>query len=135
MQINNGNFLSIEQLKDQYLNASKQNSVKVNENGQSFQDILTQKTQLIPGTEKTLKFSKHAINRLSDRNIELSDEQLKRLNDGSRRAGEKGIHDSLMLMDGYAFIVNVPNYTVITAMDQSETSENVFTNIDGAVVI
>ena len=68
-----------------------------------------------------------------DRNITLSDNQIERLSDGARKAGEKGIQDSLVVVDELAFIVNIPNKTVITAMDQTETNENVFTNIDGAV--
>lgn len=135
MQINNGNFLSIEQLQDQYLNQNKKQPGKVvDSTGRSFQDILRAQanTNVQP---QGLKFSKHAVNRLIDRNIELSDEQLERLNDGFRKASEKGIEEPLVLMDGYAFIVNVPNNTVITAMDQTETKENVFTNIDGAVII
>lgn len=82
-----------------------------------------------------LKFSKHAVNRLSDRKIELSGEQLSRLNEGTKKANAKGIQESLVLVDDLAFIVNVKNNTVITAMDQAETGESVFTNIDGAVII
>ena len=134
MQINNGNFLSIEQLQDQYLSKKTQQSQTMTDSGLSFQDILTQKTEQTTDSD-SLKFSKHAVNRLNDRNIELSEEQLERLSDGSKKAGEKGIQESLVLMDGYAFIVNIPNNTVITAMDQTETNENVFTNIDGAVII
>ena len=81
-----------------------------------------------------LKFSKHASQRLQTRSISLSGEQLSRLNEGAMRAGEKGIKDSLVLVDSYAFIVNVPNRTVVTAMDQGESKENAFTNIDGAVI-
>ena len=64
-----------------------------------------------------------------------SDTQMQRLEEGTRRAGEKGIKDSLVLVDSLAFIVNVPSSTVVTAMDQSETKENIFTNIDGAVIV
>ena len=60
----------------------------------------------------SLRFSKHALGRLSDRNIELNTEQLERLNDGARKAGQKGIRDSLVIVDQLAFIVNVPNQTV-----------------------
>ena len=80
-------------------------------------------------------FSKHALNRLDQRNITLSDEQSSRLSDGVMKAGEKGIKDSLVLVDKMAFIVNVPSQTVVTAMDQTETKSNVFTNIDGAVIM
>ena len=51
-----------------------------------------------------------------------------------KRAGEKGIKDSLVVVDSYAFIVNVPNKTVVTALDQGETGDHIFTNIDGAVI-
>lgn len=136
MQINNGQFLSIEQLQDQYLTQGKQRVQTQDGSSLSFQDILSQKTESTAGNSQiTLRFSKHAVNRLTDRNIELSEEQLTRLNDGSRKASEKGIQESLVLVDSYAFIVNVPSNTVITAMDQTETNENVFTNIDGAVII
>ena len=58
-----------------------------------------------------------------------------RLENGVKQASEKGITDSLVLVDSLAFIVNVPNKTVVTAMDQTEANGNIFTNIDGAVII
>ena len=85
-------------------------------------------------SEGAVKFSKHAMNRLSLRNLELTQEQMQRLNQGTIEAGEKGIKDSLILVDQLAFIVNVPSSTVVTAMDQTENKNNVFTNIDGAVI-
>ena len=131
MNIQNNQFLSIEQLKDQYLSSPVKNTGKPMNGALSFQEIFSQKT-----AETTeLKFSKHASNRLFDRNIELTQEQLSRLNEGATKAGEKGIRESLVIVDQLAFIVNVPNNTVITAMDQTETNENVFTNIDGAVIM
>jgi flagellar operon protein len=51
------------------------------------------------------------------------------------QAKNKGINESLVLVDSLAFIVNVPNRTVVTAMDQTETQSNIFTNIDGAVIM
>ena len=134
MDIQNNGFLSIEQLTDRYLNNKK--PVKESETaGLSFQDILQQKRLF--GTAQTgeLKFSKHASERLLSRSIELSDDQLKRLNDGAIKAGQKGIRDSLVIVDELAFIVNVPNQTVVTAMDSTQTNENVFTNINGAVIM
>ena len=133
MQIKNGQFLSIEQLQDQYLNQQKVNkNIQVTTtDGKTFQEILNQKT----GQEITeVKFSKHAASRLADRNIELTSKQLERLNEGAQKAGQKGIKDSLVIVDDLAFIVNIPNKTVVTAMDQTETKENIFTNIDGAVI-
>lgn len=117
--------------------------------GASFQDILKTKTGQInsaaaqgsasaSGTDvnpvSALKFSKHAVNRLSDRNIDLNQELMERLNAGVQSAGEKGIKESLVMVDRLAFIVNIPNNTVVTAMDSTNTNENIYTNIDGAVI-
>ncbi len=101
----------------------------------SFQDILGRKAEETKAQERALKFSKHAAGRLEERNIELSETQLERLQEGTVKAGEKGINESLVLMDQLAFIVNIPGNTVITAMDQTETDQNIFTNIDGAVIV
>jgi len=133
MKIQNNQFLSIEQLQDQYLNQTKINkqTQSTTENGLTFQEILKQKTE----PENEIKFSKHASNRLADRNIELTNEQLERLNEGTQKASEKGINESLVLIDSLAFIVNVPSNTVVTAMDQTDTTQNVFTNIDGTVIM
>lgn len=131
MKIQNNNYLSIEQLQSEYLNNS-QKMQSVQANSPSFQSILEQKVQL---QSSELKFSKHATTRLSDRNIELTDDQLIRLNEAAMKASEKGINESLILMDSLAFIVNVPNSTVVTAMDQQQTNEQIYTNIDGAVIV
>lgn len=133
VNISNNQFLSIEQLQNQYLKQPKASMNPQLAQGMSFGEIL-QKQQGTQATEP-VKFSKHAANRLSDRNIELTDEQMERLNDGTKKAGAKGIKDSLVLVDQLAFIVNTKNNTVITAMEQTETDENIFTNIDGAVII
>lgn len=135
MDIQNKSFLSIEQLTDRYLNQPRQTEDKGKQTGISFQDVLLQRTLQGVGQTQELKFSKHAAGRLSDRGIELSDSQMERLNDGVRKAGQKGIKDSLVLVDELAFIVNIPNKTVVTAMDSTETDDNVFTNINGAVIM
>ena len=89
----------------------------------------------ITSHSELVKFSKHASQRLESRNISLSEEQNARLEDGVEQAHAKGIKDSLVLVDSLAFIVNVPSKTVVTAMDQTETQSNIFTNIDGAVIM
>lgn len=132
MKVQKGNFLSIEQLQEQYLRQTKQTATRT-QNGLSFQDILKEKQSGTVTEASDLRFSKHAAGRLADRNIELTSGQMERLSDGARKAGEKGIQESLVVLDGLAFIVNIPNKTVVTAMEQAETQDNVFTNIDGAV--
>jgi len=80
-----------------------------------------------------VQFSKHANVRLTDRNINLSNEQLKRLSNGIDSAKAKGINDSLVLIDNVALVVNVDTRTVVTAL--SKEQRNIFTNIDGAVIV
>ncbi len=81
-----------------------------------------------------LKFSKHAQDRLASRNIQLSGDDLSTLGRAVTKAGEKGAQDSLVLLRNMAFIVSVRNRTVVTAMDAGQAQENVFTNIDSAVI-
>lgn len=133
MKIQNNGYLSIEQLADQYKSKAAGTESRENTSGLSFQEVLRQRSAETkePGD---LKFSKHALNRLSDRKIELDTVQLERLQAGAEKAGEKGIRDSLVIVDQLAFIVNVPNRTVVTAMDSTATDENIFTNINGAVI-
>ena len=101
----------------------------------NFGSILQQKLNPVtPETKQEIKFSKHAEMRLQARNIRLSDAQLDRLKNAVGRAAEKGVKDSLVLVDNIAMVVNIPSKTVITAVNSSEMKENVFTNIDGAVV-
>lgn len=97
----------------------------------SFQEILHTAAQDEKPVQ-SLKFSKHANARLATRNINLSAEQMERLETGTTKAREKGIQESLVMVDDLAFIVNIKNNTVITAMDDS--SDSIFTNIDGAVI-
>ena len=125
-------FASIEQVTDRYLNR-KSTETAAQENSVSFEDILRQKQTTAESQE--LRFSKHAQGRLNDRHITLSDEQNERLESGVLKASEKGIRESLVILDSLAFIVNVPSKTVVTAMDQSESESNIFTNIDGAVIV
>lgn len=82
-----------------------------------------------------IKFSKHAEMRLQARNITLSQAQKDKINEAVRRAEAKGVKDSLVLMDGIAFVINIKNKTVVTAVNNNELKENVFTNIDGAVIL
>lgn len=132
MKIQNSGFLSIEQLQDQYLNQNKTTVPVKSTDGRSFQEILESSQNRSAGE---VKFSKHAAGRLADRNIELTSGQMERLQEGTQRAQQKGIKESLVIVDQLAFIVNIPNSTVVTAMNQNDAVENVFTNIDGAVII
>lgn len=133
MKVQDSRYLSALQFQDQfYHQKTAAGKPQAYTDGMSFQDILAQKTGQ---TDCRLKFSKHAMGRLADRDIRLTDDQMERLSDGTQKAGAKGIKESLVIVDQLAFIVNVPNQTVVTAMDQTEAQTNIYTNIDGAVIM
>ncbi|MEA4988312.1 MAG: TIGR02530 family flagellar biosynthesis protein [Anaerovorax sp.] len=115
----------------------EQSTAKINEvlrrntSGASFETIL--KEQL--NKNESLQFSKHAKERVNQRGIEITDTLLKDLNNAVSKARDKGAKDVVIFDAKNAFIVNIPNNMVITTMAGSELKENVFTNIDSAVII
>ena len=99
---------------------------RIKENGNNFDSIF--KTEL-----DKLKFSSHAAKRIEARNIELDEGTINKLQTAVEKAEAKGSKDSLVMLDDNAFIVNIPNRTVITALAKSDSKENIFTNIDSVV--
>jgi flagellar operon protein len=95
--------------------------------GELFQSKLEAKPEL--------KFSSHAQERLRARNITLSSDQLEKMGQALDRAEKAGSKDSLFLLNDLRFIVSVRNRTVVTALDAENAKNNVFTNIDSAVVV
>jgi flagellar operon protein len=122
-------FTSIEPL--QYQTGKTRGVTESDGQGSSFQKVLQQKQSAYG--EQNVVFSKHANQRLQSRNMNLTQEQMERLNSGVEQAREKNIKESLILVDNMSFIVNVKNNTVVTALN-GEDEQNVFTNIDGAVI-
>lgn len=124
-------FNSIDQVRGNYLKNQAGAVTPYDNNSITFVQALSEALD----NEDRVRFSKHASERLEDRNITLTKNQLDRLNEGTKMAMTKGIKESLVLLDDLAFIVNTKNNTVITAMNSTNSEENVYTNIDGAVVI
>ncbi len=98
--------------------------------GTPFLNVL--KEQLETGSNTA--FSKHAVSRVAERNIDVSRQNLERLNQGMQLAQEKGLRDALILIDRDAYIVNASVGRVIT-VDSDTTKGSVFTNIDGTVIV
>lgn len=121
----NKNYASIEQIRNRIPSPSKTTESKDASAAKSFREILTD-------TSSQIKFSKHASQRLETRQIDMSEEQKARLQDAAAQAREKGIRESLVMVDDLAFIVNVRKNTVITAVNDMDHA--VFTNIDGAII-
>lgn len=83
----------------------------------------------------SLKISKHAQKRLDERNIQIERSKWSQIEERIIEAREKGINDSLVIMNDSALIVNAKNRTVITALDRTEATAQIFTNINGAILI
>lgn len=127
MNVLNNNFASIDEMR-QKLAKGTAHTVKSSPgsgSGKSFDKVLID-------TADQVKFSKHAVKRLEMRNILISDEQKARLEDAADQAMEKGMTESLVMVDNLAFILNVKNKTIVTAVN--DTANAVFTNIDGAII-
>jgi flagellar operon protein len=112
-------------------------------NGQTFDEILRTKVgqqigtapdQEVGGQPISVKWSAHAAARLVQRGISLTDTQLARLENAVDKAASKGSRDALVMMDDTAMVVSVKNRTVITALSRDQARDNVFTNIDSAVI-
>lgn len=95
----------------------------------SFEETLQQ--ALTP----KLKVSKHAERRLAERAIEVSDAEWMRIESKIDEARTKGVKDSLVLLDNVAMIISAKNSTVITAMNRKEAADQIFTNIDGTILL
>lgn len=124
----------IYDLKIRSLTQPSQSSNKLIEKeikGDSFGSIIEQKIR----ENSQIEFSKHAIKRVVEREIDLSTNQLERLNYGVQLALQKGLNEPLILVDRTAFVVNVTNNKVITTVNEDSLMGNVFTNIDGAVIV
>jgi flagellar operon protein len=99
---------------------------KVKGNVENFSSIFQQELDKV-------KFSNHALKRLENRNIQLSNNELNKIQNAVQKAESKGSKDSLVMMNNTAFVVNIPNRTVVTALPVGESNENIFTNIDSVV--
>ena len=95
------------------------------------------RTQLLARQQESqsIAFSKHARQRAEQRGIQVDDELMDQLSDTVEKAQAKGATNILAMDAEKAFIINVPNAKVITAITQEEMKESVFTNIDGAVFL
>lgn len=128
MNINNSNFASIDEMRHK-LNAAEQ---KTNQTASKTKEQSTSFGEVLKSTADRVRFSKHAARRLETRNISMTEEQQARLEEAVDQAEKKGMTESLVMVDDLAFILNVKNKTIVTAVN--DTSNAVFTNIDGAII-
>ena len=118
---------------------SSQSQQKVNEQSTAFSELLRQRMENVgsvpTANNNEIEFSKHAQQRVEERGIEISSELLTQLKNSVQKAHEKGAKNILAFDAERAFIINVVQNRVITAISQDEMQGNVFTNIDGAVLL
>ena len=120
--------INIKQLENKFLNNSADNR-RVKEN-RSFEQILNNIQ-----SKDEIKFSKHAIEKMDIRDITLSKDEVNKLNNAIDKAEQKGVKEALILMGDTAFIASIKNRTIVTTVNKEQLKENVFTNIDGAVIV
>ncbi|MBX4269226.1 TIGR02530 family flagellar biosynthesis protein [Clostridium estertheticum] len=126
----NGKLYSTANFPD-YSGVGLQNkSDQVNKDQNSFNKVLDKQIK-----EECFTISSHAAQRLNSRNINLDDDDRKKINDGINMADSKGAKQSLILYKDMALITSIKNRTVITAMDKNQNTGNVITNIDSVVMI
>lgn len=97
--------------------------------GGGFEKLLQQQIE-----QKGLKFSRHAVDRMNNRGIQLDAGQMQRLETAVSQLNSKGGRESLVLLDQTALVVSVKNDTVVTVVDRDQLKNNVFTNIDSAII-
>ena len=130
--LNNGRIISPITTGNVGLNRENTQTRKTEpQQGDSFADILRRQIN----SNAKVEFSKHAVERVVKRNIDVSSDKMERLNVGVKLAEEKGLSNPLILVGSTAFVVNVPNNKVITTLSGDDLKGNVFTNIDGTVII
>ncbi len=106
--------------------ATRQQSVPA---GGSFDQLLDKQIG-----QQGVKFSKHAVERMNNRGIQFSHNQMQRIEQAVSQVGAKGGKESLVMIDDTALVVSVKNETVVTVVDKTQLKNNVFTNIDSAVI-
>ncbi len=115
----------IQQLHQHYYVPPVKNLKKTATN--SFKDVLN--------NVQDVKVSKHAQQRLKERNIHINQNQWQVIGEKMSEAKQKGVTDSLVIMDHAALLVSTKNHTVVTAMGREEATSRVFTNINGTILI
>jgi len=126
------NNIDIRKIENKLIQPSRQKNIKLtNITQKNFNEVL----ESINKNNKDIKFSKHATKRLINRNMNISSGEMERLENAFNQAKSKDVKDALIIMDNKAFIVNVNSKTIITTVSKEQLKDNVFTNIDGAVII
>jgi len=127
----NGKLYSTVDFTEYSAGRLQNKSSKVGNDKSTFNKILDKQLK----NEECFTVSSHAAQRLSSRNIDFSDDDMKKINEGINMAESKGVKQSLILYKDMALITSIKNRTVITALDKNESQGKIITNIDSVVMI
>jgi flagellar operon protein len=103
---------------------------KIDNSTSSFREIFESRLNA-----ENINISKHAQERILLRGIDVGKEEIDGINKAIDLASSKGVRDSLVMINGKAFVVNVPSRTVVTAIEEGGLKNRIFTNIDGVVIL
>lgn len=103
------------------------NQPKTNETTKNFRQILND--------QQNIKVSKHAKKRIIERGIHLTEQQWSTLNTKLKEAKQKGVREAVVILRDATLLVNAQKHTVITALNNDEAEDKVFTNINGTIII
>ncbi|MBM7540576.1 TIGR02530 family flagellar biosynthesis protein [Amphibacillus cookii] len=110
------------------LSNTRSQHIKQTAQGDSFKALFNQ-------AQSTLKISKHAQERLNERDIDISDAKWQEIANQVSEAKSKGITDSLVITEEATLLVSAKNNTVVTAMNRSEAQSRIFNNINGTIIL
>ncbi len=97
----------------------------------SFAQVLRQ----VQAPDEGVRLSAHARQRIVQRGIAFDDVLARQLTRAVQELSAKGAREALVLHPAAAFIVSVPNRTVVTALDRQEMHQRIFTQIDSAYLL
>lgn len=107
----------------------KSSSLEKKNQSVNFKDILNETIN----KQENYTISKHASERL--KNLDFNDEDMKNIGEGFKIAEEKGSKNSVILYKNVALITSIENKTVITAIENERSKNNIYTNIDSVVIL
>lgn len=117
----------IHPLQQQVITETKSLNKPTTKQSKSFSDILSNVTEL--------KMSKHAKERMAQRNISIPPNKWKQINAKVLEARAKGVTDALVVVDDTTLIVSAKNNTVVTVLNKEDANNKIFTNINGTIFI
>lgn len=72
---------------------------------------------------------------MSQRSIEIASQTWDKIALKANKAKKMGVTESLIITENAALIVSTKNNKVITVMDREEATSQIFTNINGTIIL